>query len=177
MTTTLTDGQMIKLLMLMKEQNNNPETIQLGIENGMFADCFKQVAALRPDRLAELITRGKYDLVNSDITVARFPVTEIPELKDEKLFNFGRNISTKDAKAKIDKEGYRPATMAELLVYGAKNPEAQRKNPIVALGSVAQIDGRDCVGVLDGVGSGRILCLNFVDGDGRGGCRFLAVRK
>lgn len=177
MTTTLTDGQMIKLLMLMKEQNNNPETIQLGIENGMFADCFKQVAALRPDRLAELITRGKYDWVNPSITPARFPVTEIPELKDEKLFNFDRNISTEDAKAKMDKEGYRPATMAELLVYGAKNPEAQRKNPIVALGSVAQVGSFDYVGVLVVNGSERKLGLDYVGGDWDVGCRFLAVRK
>lgn len=177
MNTTITSGQMTKILMLLHEQGVTPETAQLALENGMFADCFKQVAALRPDRLAELIARGKYDWVNSDITPARFPVTEIPELKDEKLFSFGRNISTEDAKAEMDKQGYRPATMAEQLVYGAKNPDAQRKNPIVALGSVARIDSFDFVGVLREVGSKRWLYLDCVDGVWGGGYRFLAVRK
>lgn len=188
-----TPGQIVKILNLGEEKGLESDRTQVALSNGTYADFTEAIALGHPidrnelrkalglssldDKLSELIARGKYDWVNSDITPARFPVTEIPELKDEKLFNFGRNISTEDAKAEMDKQGYRPATMAELLVYGAKNPDVQRKNPIVALGSVAQIDSIDCVGVLYELGSRRRLSLDRVDGGWNGRYRFLAVRK
>lgn len=127
--------------------------------------------------LGKLLESGRYDWVNSGITVSRFPITEIPELKDERLFSFSRDISTEDAKAEMDKEGYRPATMAELLVYGAKNTEDQRENLIVELGSVAWVVRGGYVGVLVGCGSKRRVNLVLIGDGWSRQFRFLAVPK
>lgn len=192
MKTTMTTGELVKILNLTEEKKVTPEAVQIALENGTFADFLEAVAngpvdrkELRKilglpsldDKLKELITLGKYDWVNGDIIAKYFPVVEVPTLEGENLFHFNRNISSEDAIAEMDKVGYRPATMAELLVYGAKNPEMQRQFPIVALGSVAQIDGTRRVGILGEGGSGRKLNLDYFDGGWGGGCRFLAVRK
>lgn len=91
--------------------------------------------------LKGLIEIGKYDWVNSDITEVNFPMPANLVLGAEsKPFHFNRNISSENAIKEMAKEGYRPATIWDLLDFGAKNPELQRQFPIVALGSVAEVD-------------------------------------
>jgi undecaprenyl-diphosphatase len=53
-----------------------------------------------------------------------------------KLFHFNRDISSEDAIAEMDKDGFRPATLAELLALGEAQPELQKQFPIIALSSV-----------------------------------------
>jgi hypothetical protein len=128
--------------------------------------------------LKELITLGKYDWVNKNITEARFPMPEGFVLGAEpKTFHFNRSISSADSIKEMAKEGYHPATIWDLLDYGAKNPEEQRKYPIVALGSDTGVGGRRCVAYLYGDGARRDLDLDRFGDYWHDGYRFLAVRR
>lgn len=129
--------------------------------------------------LKDRIARGKYNWVNSDITEEHFPVDIPADYEAEyKLFNFSRSIGSEAAIAEMDKDGFRPATLAELLVIGETQPELQRQFPIIALGSVWR----------GSVGSRRVPELSLAGGELRLGLgwfgdvwdgrhRFLAVRK
>lgn len=86
-------------------------------------------------------------------------------------------LYSEDAIAKLDKMGLRPGTVEELLAFGATFPDMQRKFPIVALGSSAELDGRRAVAYLFGGDSGRRLNLDCWGGAWVGRYRFLAFRK
>ncbi|MEI6553201.1 MAG: hypothetical protein WCO09_01410, partial [bacterium] len=72
---------------------------------------------------------------------------------------------------------WEPAKIENLLAYGAKNPEEQRKFPIVGLGSVGEVGGYRYVPCLRRYVSRRDLGLGCWDGGWRDYYRFLAVRK
>jgi len=121
--------------------------------------------------LKSLIDEWKFDYVNFNI-LTNF---SLPERKytDYKLFHFDREISSEDAIKEIEKEGYLPANIIELLSW----KEWNEKDNVVALGSVAKLrDGRHVV-YLGRRGLGRNLSLDWF------GCgwdcddRFLAVRN
>lgn len=126
----------------------------------------------------EFIAAGKYDWVNETIKEVNFPMAEgFAFGLEPKLYHFNRLISSEEAIKEMEKDGFRPATIWDLLDYGAKNPELQRQFPIVALGSVARMgDGRD-VAYLGGGDAERILSRVWFGGDWRGFSRFLAVRN
>lgn len=130
----------------------------------------------------EMINAGNYGWTNSDITEKHFPLpTEINGKQvsvSTKLFHFYLSISSKDAIAEMDKAGYRPATLTELLALGEAYPELQKEFPIVALGSVWRDGGGDRrVPVLRFSDYRRKLFLNWFDGDWPDDYRFLGVRK
>lgn len=130
----------------------------------------------------QAIIDGNYDWKNSDITSKNFPIS--PEMVGKKmeaqtkLFHFNRDISSEDVISEMDKAGYRPATLMELLVLGILFPELQRQFPVVALGSV----WRDAhayrhvpfLGVSD---SERALYLGWFASGWGARFRFLGVRK
>lgn len=130
--------------------------------------------------LEEMVKAGAYDWKNSDITSEHFLIdgNGVVERTTD-LVHFNRSISTDDALAELDKQGFRPATIEELLAFGSTNPEIQRQFPIIALGSVwTSRHGSRFVTYLDRDGSRRRLGLYwFVDDDWYDDCRFLAVRK
>lgn len=129
--------------------------------------------------LEDRIARGKYDRVNSDIMEKNFPI-DIPAdySVEHKLFHFDRNISSQYAIKEMEKEGFRPAKIAELLTFGEQYPETQRQFSIVALGSVwRDLDGSRHVPVLYSYGSPRKLDLHWFENDWYANYRFLAVRK
>jgi hypothetical protein len=129
--------------------------------------------------LTDRIARGRYDWVNSDITEEHFP-TSVPADYDVeyKLFHFNHTISSDDAIKEMEKEGFRPGTLVELLALGETNPELQKQFPIVALGSTWQSPrGHRYVPCLYWGGSGRGLGLRWFGIDWVDVCRFLAVRK
>jgi len=132
--------------------------------------------------IEQAIADGNYDWKNADITAKNFPISlEMIEKKIEvsiKLFNFNCDISSEDAISKIDKAGYRPATLVELLVLGFLFPELQRRFPIVALGSLwRNAFGDLCVPYLDMRCDRRKLDLNWFDDDwGTYDC-FLVIRQ
>lgn len=126
--------------------------------------------------LTDLISAGKYDLVNSDIKDENFPIDEsINPNEKTHLFHFDREMSSDAIKVEMDKEGWKPATIWHLLILGIKNPELQKQFPIIALGSV----WRGLVPYLywHDFGRKRSLNLNRVDDGWLDHCRFLAVRK
>lgn len=132
--------------------------------------------------IEQVIADGNYDWGNSNINAKNFPIS--PEMTGKKvevstkLFHFNKDISSDNAISKMDKDGYRPATLMELLVLGFLFPELQRQFPIVALGSVWHnaLDDR-CVPFLDVDDSRRELYLRWFDDDWDAHCRFLGVRK
>lgn len=127
--------------------------------------------------LAEMIADARFDWVNNNITQESFPhqgmgvVWLAPE-----LVHVGHYVSSDDALKALDAHGRRASTMAELVRYGAENPNEQRTYPIVALGQVGRLWSGRRVGVLRvGVG-GRRLGLDTFE-DGWDYYRFLAFRK
>ena len=129
--------------------------------------------------LEQMIATGRYDWVNSDITSEHYPIVGTGTVALEgQLVHYGRNMSSEAVLADLDQKGLRPATMAELLAFGAKYPELQRQFPIVELGSVWPYPlGDRSVGYLARVGRGRRLRLVWFADDWGASYRFLAFRK
>ena len=130
--------------------------------------------------LKNTISAGKYDSVDPDINDKNFPIERHGhEEVEAKLVRFNRNIGSEDAIKELDKmkPSLRPANLAELLAFGAKFPDEQRKYPIVALGSVwRRTYGRYVASLWGGV-DGRGLGLGWFDSAWSAYYRFLAVRK
>lgn len=123
-------------------------------------------------KLTDLIKAKKFDWVNSDITDEVFP-EENPRNTDYKLYHFDKYISSEDAIKKMEKEGYVPANIRELLAWSGWN----EKDWVIALGSVGEVSGDRHVPVLSRRGSERRLLLGWFDFDWSSLCRFLAVRN
>lgn len=125
---------------------------------------------------ADMIKAGSYGSVNEEITAANFPFEGTGKVETEiRLIHFNKWMTTQHVLAELEKLGLRPATLVELLAFGAKYPE-QREYPIVALGSRARYYDV-LVPVLDEDGDGRDLRLYRCDNRWRGSDRFLCVRK
>jgi len=125
------------------------------------------------------VEAGQYDWSNSDITSRNFPTKRkgTAEVAVE-LVHFNRCISTEGALKNLDSMDMRPAEIHELLAFGEKYPDVQRKFPIVAPGSVWQYrHGDRKVPCLSRDGSGRDLDLRWIGDAWDELCRFAAVRK
>jgi len=174
-------GQIRKIVELVETVSQ--EQVQRALESGSLIRALRDVAVttyhltVDSSSISDLLKAGGYDWANDGITEWNFPTTEydMVEEKETALFHFNRTISSEDAIAGMRAEGYRPATMRELLTFGKENPEVQRKFPIVALGQVVRLDGARHVGYLDRDGSGRCARLHYFDDGWSGDCRFLAV--
>jgi hypothetical protein len=183
---TLTRGQDEAILNMLVSAADGDESILTKMLQGAVEITLRVISFLTStlkqvvnyDRsIAESLTAGKYNWTNPSITDANFPSKEEGEREVEfGLFHFNKTTKSDDNVAQMKKEGFRPATMKELLAFGEKNPEEQRKYPIIALGSVAELDGDRPVGCLYGGGSGRIVRLGYYDGGWDDDCRFLGVR-
>ena len=129
--------------------------------------------------LEAAIKSGNYGWTNSDITNKNFLTKRTGQHKVEiKLFHFNKTMTSEEVIQEMDKQGYRPVELPELLAFGAKYPDEQKKYPIVGLGSVWRYWGgyRDvpCLGRRVG---GRDLLLDCFGGMWGESCRFAAVRK
>jgi len=178
------------------ESELNKDQIQQVIESGdVLADAVAAVVEQKLRKLLkitkfpvrvnygatveDMVGRGKYDWSNNDITAGHFPTQRNGEADLViELVHFNRNISTDAALRELDKMGYRPAELHELLTLGEKYPDLQREFPIIALGSVCwgSHDSRNCA-YLNRNGSKRKLNLNWIDNDWNDSCRFAVVRK
>lgn len=120
--------------------------------------------------LEAMIAAGNYDWKNDDITTKRFPIVGKGKVEfEDTIFHFDCNISSEDVVKEIiaadTKNPWELGKIENILAYGAKNPEEQRKFPIVGLGSVGGVGGNRRVPCLDG------------DGGWSADVRFLGVRK
>lgn len=130
--------------------------------------------------LAQMIEAGRYNWENSDITDERFPVVGTGKATAKAVLVYLNKVtSTNEALAHLDQNGLRPATIAELLAFGAKFPDIQLQFPVVALGSLLVVpSGERGAAYLGGDAGERELYLDWNDFDWCGGdCRFLAVSK
>lgn len=128
--------------------------------------------------LPEMIVAGKYGRVNPEITPERFLITGTGESRLlAEIVHFKCDMSLEDVLAKLDTRGLRPGTIEELLAFGATFPDMQRKFPIVALGSSAEMPGRRGVVYLDHGGSQRNLDIIGCGCGWPDFYRFLAFRK
>ncbi len=129
--------------------------------------------------LAGMIKAGRYDWVSSDITEKHFPLVGSGTRETiTELVRFNKDMGSDDVLRELDRRGLRPATIEELLAFGARYPELQRQFPIVALGSIWRHDlDRRYVPCLWGGSDERSLCLNWFEFGWRDDYRFLAVRK
>lgn len=129
--------------------------------------------------LAEMISAGHYNWTHNDITTEHFPVQGEGKQEIEiTLFHFGKTTTSEEVLAEMEKQGYRPATIEELLALGASQPELQKQFPIVAFGSCWRSQGgRRRVPYLYWSCNERELNLGWFEDDWGGYCRFLAVRN
>jgi len=100
--------------------------------------------------IEELIKEGRYDRICGSINSQNFPTKKRGKKEESiELVNFrnvdfrgfvstvfGRSISTKDVLKELDRMGYKPADIYQLLALGAKYPDLQRNFQIIALNSV-----------------------------------------
>jgi len=130
--------------------------------------------------LPAAISAGKFDWVNKDITLQNFPEAGCkPGQTEVTLVDLGE-VTTEQAPAELDKRGFKPAALPELLALAVAQPELQRQFYIVALGSVWRgPDGGLDAPFLRERGGGRSLGLDWGDPDGRWGSggRFLALLR
>jgi len=127
--------------------------------------------------LADMIEASHYDWVSDAVNERNFLWSELVPGFGLKLYHFGHTVSLEDAVAAMDADGYRPGKLVDLIDYGAKNPEEQRKYRIIALGSIGHVDGHHHVACLGEWRGKRILYPVFFADDWDGTYRFLAVLK
>jgi len=111
-----------------------------------------------------------------------FPVGSGEESVEAVLVHLGRSASDEEVLAEMDRQGLRPATMAEFSAFGSQYPDQQREFPVVVFGPVwAFPRGYRLVGYHWGLlgrrNGRRKLHLHRRGSDWLPSCRFLAVRK
>lgn len=130
--------------------------------------------------LSAMIAAGKYDWVDDNITDEHSPINSKGEVElNSEPVHYGKRMGSDDVVRDLESRGLRPATLPELLAFGASYPDKQREFPIVALGSVWPnffSSPRD-VACLDSPDFARVLRLDNAEGVWDGDYRFLAFRK
>lgn len=126
----------------------------------------------------ERVRRGDYGWRNGDLTEGRLPVGE-DQLGtfEQRLFHFNRSLSSDQAIHEIGEAGYHPGRIGDILVFGERFPDEQRRHPVIGLGSVVAIEGIASVPALWFDGDRRTLDLIWYDGDWHRNYRFLGVRR
>jgi len=185
---------------LMWQMRANPTRFQLLFASGLLADLleadsasvdrdkFREVIGLPPlERhitvdyslsLEQMIALGRYGWKNEHITTELFPLKGEgkKEIAVELVkYKKGGNLSDK-VLAYLDSKGLRPATIEELLAFGAAFPELQKKFRIVALGSVDVVRGNRVAYLPRSVTRGLEL-VSWYNGWDAADYRFLAVRE
>ncbi len=127
----------------------------------------------------ELVKAGNFNWSNDNITSKNFPKQKKGQKMEKEivLFHFDKGMSSDSVISEMDKAGYKPATIWDILGLAIKEPDLQRSFPIVALGSVCRRDGSRYVADLCEDDSGRRLDLYYFDYGWRDYCRFAGVRK
>lgn len=178
-----TAGQLNAIVKLLKKQGgeSGPERFLRGELTVQSARPALSITVDYNMSLKDMIAAGRYDWVNDKIMAEYFPAVKRKGMKElaVKLVHFNnRFISSDDAVKEMDNMGLRPATHEELLAFGAKYSDMRHKFPIVALGSLAQVEGGDPRALcLDRGGSKRGISLIWYAFDWDDKYRFLAVRK
>jgi hypothetical protein len=90
--------------------------------------------------LNEMIKAGQYGSVSTDITEEYFPLpTEYlgkRVLLLAKFFSYDKEMKSEVVEKNMQQDGFRPATIYELLALGVTQPQLKDEDCIIALGSV-----------------------------------------
>jgi len=107
------------------------------------------------------------------------PVGGVKKEREIVLFHFNimNGFSSEEVISLMNRMGYKPATVWDLIALAVREPNLQKKYPIVALGSVCQFEGFRRVACLDNVTEGRILGLKQFDNTWNVLNRFIAVHQ
>lgn len=138
-----------------------------------------------PDRA---VAAGRYDRKDADFSTKYFPMkgTGIVEL-EAKYFHFnvamlsGEVVRTIKGRSRIYRRNpfinhWRPAKIEHLLALGSTYPIEQYRYAIIALGSIAKVDGQYSVPMLNRSFGERIVRLRTWHRGWAEDTRFLAVR-
>jgi hypothetical protein len=204
---TYTPAQLKKLMETLEQNGVTTERFQVVIGSGLVSDIFHPEAKIAnrlavrqalglgvlPSELSshvvdysqsleDMILAGNYDWRNDDITAKRFPIVGKGRVEfEDTLFHLDCGISSEEAFKLIadadSKNSWKPAKIENVLAYGAKNPEEQRKYHILGLDSVCEVYGARGIPVLSGGGSKRSLDLDWWGRSWDSDNLFLAVRK
>jgi len=129
--------------------------------------------------LPQMISAGRYQVVDSDITLDNFPIIKGEPEVELGMLSFDCQMSSAAVRERLRLESYDSARIEHLLALGASYPEKQRTLPISALASVWKISiNLLMVASLDVTDDDR-RCLkldyaNFLWHEGHG---FLAVKS
>ena len=129
--------------------------------------------------IEQAVADGNYDCASKHITTKNFPFAFPLNMIGKKVevfvneFHFNRLISSKDAISEMEKKGFRPANIYEIMAFVQDNP----KFPVVALGSVCQLHQSLFVPAIFMDGSERNIALYGWSGGWFNYYRFLGVRK
>ena len=120
-------------------------------------------------KIGKLVEEGQYDSIGSNITAKNFPrgadgPRGVIEL-DVVLVDTDRAAMVDEILDAMEQHGLRPGTLQELLTLGAENPDLQRDDLIVALGSVSvpQLDGTRHVAWILGNATSRNVSAGSVE--------------
>lgn len=92
--------------------------------------------------LEQMIDAGRCNQIGDDITAKHFPLPDHGTMESvAQLARFSSDVSLDDAISEFNLYGLRPATIEELLAFGARYPEERGNFPIIAIGSVANLNG------------------------------------
>jgi len=112
--------------------------------------------------IKRLLEENKFDWVNNDITNKAFPDADYNcDISTCELVDMPGDYEADEVAPFLKSKGLKHCTPDKLLKWALKNPDAQRKNPIVAFGQTCRrSDGCVCVLVLLEAGRGRDAYLS-----------------
>ena len=125
-----------------------------------------------------LVILGKYDQKSDDVTDKNFPTSRkgIVELEII-LVPLKKVVFPEEADKELDKIGLRSANLRELLTFGVKYPDIQRRYPAVVAPRQPVRYCRNGVAILTGDDRERGLFLIGSEVELHEDCRFAAVSK
>jgi len=130
--------------------------------NGERREAFS-VAINYSESLRQMIEAGSYDEVSKDISPRNFYLQSVGHRTVElTLIQFGGAMSPLEMIERMKEQGFRPATIEELLAIGREEPDLQRIIPIVALGSSRRVKDARWFPCLGGNQAKRMLSLTIV---------------
>jgi hypothetical protein len=128
--------------------------------------------------LGQMIRAGEYDEINSDMNSRNFRLEGAGFREVElTLVQFSRLMAPLELAMLMERRGYRPATIEELLALGKAAGELQKTIPVVALGSGLVRKNRRYVPCLGGTASIRNLTLVVIYRRWSNCYRFLFVKR
>lgn len=129
---------------------------------------------------AEMVAAGHYDCVSPDITEEHFRLGWGERDIESFVVHLHRPASTDHVVNEMARHDLRPATMPELLAFGAQYADPQRGFPVLALGSIwddPQNGYRRAVRILEHPGDRRLDLTWDHSSEWHQIYRFLAVQK